>query len=86
LFEHISGDILPAVSSEILTTREQEIFDLLLNGGLTNRAIGEKLCISEATVKTHLAHIFRKLNIKRRPMKIVPLPGNDYNESEKRTS
>ena len=86
LFGHISGDILPTASSEVLTTREQEIFELLLNGNLTNRAIGEKLCISEATVKTHLSHIFRKLNIKRRPVKTLALPANDYDEQYRRTS
>jgi DNA-binding NarL/FixJ family response regulator len=30
--------------------------------GQTNKQIGHALHISEATVKTHLRHIFRKLN------------------------
>ncbi|HYU74972.1 MAG TPA: response regulator transcription factor [Ktedonobacteraceae bacterium] len=86
LFQCISGDILPTESSEILTAREQEIFELLLSGTLTNRAIGEKLCISEATVKTHLAHIFRKLNIKRRPVRALALSVSDSNEQNQRIS
>jgi DNA-binding NarL/FixJ family response regulator len=86
LLDCISGDILPSASSEILTTREQEIFNLVLTGGLSNRAISEKLCISEATVKTHLAHIFRKLNIKRRPMKVLAMTTGVYNPQQNRTS
>ena len=31
--------------------------------GLTNRAIGRQLAISEATVKTHLVHVFAKLGV-----------------------
>ena len=31
--------------------------------GLTNRAVARKLGISEATVKTHLTHIYPKLNV-----------------------
>jgi DNA-binding NarL/FixJ family response regulator len=82
----ISGDILPSVSNDVLTVREKEIFDLLLTGSLTNRAIAKKLCISEATVKTHLAHIFRKLNIKRRPAKVIAFSPHEYNEQIRRTS
>jgi len=70
LLMSISGDILPSSSHDVLTTREIEIFKLM-NSNLTNRAIGERLCISEATVKTHVVHIFRKLNIKRRPAKML---------------
>jgi DNA-binding NarL/FixJ family response regulator len=70
LLKSIYGDILPSSSNGVLTTREMEIFKLM-NSNLTNRAIGERLCISEATVKTHVVHIFRKLNIKRRPTKML---------------
>ena len=35
----------------------------LVADGLTNRAVARKLGISEATVKTHLAHIYTKLGV-----------------------
>ena len=35
----------------------------LVARGLTNRAIGRQLAISEATVKTHLVHAFGKLGV-----------------------
>ena len=42
-----------------LTARETEVLRLLATGG-SNRAIARKLYISEATVKTHINHIFAK--------------------------
>jgi DNA-binding NarL/FixJ family response regulator len=36
---------------------------VLVARGLTNRAIGRQLAISEATVKTHLVHLFSKLDV-----------------------
>jgi DNA-binding NarL/FixJ family response regulator len=42
--------------------REIEVLTLVARG-LTNRAIGRQLAISEATVKTHLVHVFNKLNV-----------------------
>lgn len=44
-----------------LSEREIEILRLVSEGH-TNKAIGRLLYISEATVKTHLVHIFAKLN------------------------
>ena len=35
----------------------------LVARGLTNRAIGRRLAISGATVKTHLVHLFTKLDV-----------------------
>jgi DNA-binding NarL/FixJ family response regulator len=35
----------------------------LVARGLTNRAIARQLHISEATVKTHLVHLFAKLDV-----------------------
>ena len=35
----------------------------LVARGLTNRAIGRELAISEATVKTHLVHAFGELGV-----------------------
>ncbi len=45
-----------------LTNREVEIVRMV-GQGFRNREIGEKLSISEGTVKLHLHNIFRKLNI-----------------------
>ncbi len=51
--------------SNKLTKREYEIADNLYQG-LSNKAIAQKLFISEKTVKTHISHIFKKLGIKHR--------------------
>jgi DNA-binding NarL/FixJ family response regulator len=48
-----------------LTGREREVIDLV-SQGLTNRAIGQVLFITEATVKVHLRHICRKLGVRSR--------------------
>ena len=50
----------PAV--EPPTDRELEVLALVAKG-LTNRAIARSLAISEATVKTHLVHVFGKLGV-----------------------
>lgn len=48
-----------------LTERQKEILQLLKNG-LTNKAIGVELNISEATVKSHLHSIFKILGVSNR--------------------
>ncbi|MGK4579844.1 response regulator [Kitasatospora sp. HPMI-4] len=45
-----------------LSPREAEILQLLAEG-LANRQISRRLFISEATVKTHLVHIYDKLGV-----------------------
>ncbi|MFI2101912.1 response regulator [Isoptericola sp. NPDC019693] len=45
-----------------LTPREAELLTLLAQG-LSNRELGRRLFISEATVKTHLAHVYAKLGV-----------------------
>jgi DNA-binding NarL/FixJ family response regulator len=45
-----------------LSVREIEVLSLVA-GGASNREISRQLCISEATVKTHLVHIFGKLGV-----------------------
>ncbi|MFC0451114.1 response regulator [Rhodococcus jostii] len=47
---------------EALTPREAELLTLLAKG-MTNKELGRALFISEATVKTHLAHIYAKLGV-----------------------
>ncbi|MZD10090.1 winged helix-turn-helix transcriptional regulator, partial [Streptomyces sp. SID5785] len=48
-----------------LTPREREVL-ALIGEGLPNRAIAEKLFISEATVKTHINNLFAKADIRDR--------------------
>ncbi len=48
-----------------LTSRELEVLQALAGGG-TNRSIAEELFISQATVKTHLIHVFQKLGVEDR--------------------
>jgi NarL family two-component system response regulator LiaR len=48
-----------------ITPRELEILALIA-GGLSNREIGERLFVSENTVKTHSSRLFDKLSAKRR--------------------
>lgn len=48
-----------------LTAREAEILNALALG-IPNETIAKNLCISPHTVKTHVYHIFRKINVKNR--------------------
>jgi DNA-binding NarL/FixJ family response regulator len=49
----------------VLTPREREITGHVANG-LRNSEVASKLFISEQTVKTHLNHIFEKLDVRDR--------------------
>jgi DNA-binding NarL/FixJ family response regulator len=51
--------------SESLSTRELQVLRLVARG-TSNREIATELFISEATVKTHLTHIYAKLDVKDR--------------------
>ncbi len=48
-----------------ITPRELEILEAMASG-LSNREIGERLFVSENTVKTHAARLFTKLSAQRR--------------------
>ncbi|MFJ5192621.1 response regulator [Streptomyces sp. NPDC088394] len=54
-----------AAGSEALSGREREVLELVAKG-TPNREIAAELFISEATVKTHLTHVFAKLGAKDR--------------------
>ena len=59
----------PAAVAE-LTPREQEVLALLVRG-LSNPEICEQLVISEATAKTHVAHILQKLGLRDRVQAVI---------------
>lgn len=63
LAPYVAGRLLTRIRSDLpeLTSRELEIVELV-SQGLSNRAIGKRLFISEATVKSHLVHVFGKLD------------------------
>lgn len=48
-----------------LTKRELEVIDLVASG-LTNKAVANRLDISETTVKLHVSNLIRKLEVKNR--------------------
>jgi len=54
-----------ALRASGLTPREHEILGLIAQG-LSNREIGERLFVSENTVKTHSSRLFDKLSVNRR--------------------
>lgn len=49
----------------LLTPREREVL-CLIGDGSTNREIAEKLFVSESTVKTHVMHLFDRLDLRNR--------------------
>ncbi len=59
------GEVMGDRRAGVLTAREVEVLRLV-STGLTNRAIGERLSLSEKTVARHLSNIFGKLGLSTR--------------------
>lgn len=62
LMAHVAAlrSVPPTLAAEPLTDRELEVLALVAKG-LTNRAIGHQLGISDRTVQGHLANIYGKM-------------------------
>lgn len=63
----VMGKVMGRLSNpfEKLTARELEVLRLA-EEGMSNKLIAGTLILTEATVKTHMANIFSKLNVKNR--------------------
>jgi len=86
-FAALSEDQVDAGAAELgLSVRQLDVLRLLLEGK-PNKEICRRLLLSESTVKTHLAAIFRKLGVNsrtqavvavaQRGMRLSPLPASD---------
>ena len=60
------------MKNNILTLREKEVFNLLINNKTTND-IALKLGISEKTVRNHISNVIQKLGVKGRSQAILEL-------------
>ena len=56
--------------TRLLTERECEVLSLVA-AGLSNAEIADRLCISPATAKTHVAHLLTKLNARDRVQLVI---------------
>ena len=63
--ERLLGRVRAPAPAETLTGRELKVLGLVA-AGTTNRIAAKQLFISEATVKTHLLHIYAKLGVRDR--------------------
>jgi LuxR family transcriptional regulator of spore coat protein len=61
-----------SMSKSILTKREKEVFDLLVQNKIT-KEISETLKISEKTVRNHISNVMQKLGVKGRAAAVVEL-------------
>ena len=60
----------PGTSLDALTSREREVL-AFIGQGMTNGEIAARLVVSEGTVKTHVNHLFTKLQLRDRAAAVV---------------
>jgi len=59
-------------NSSILTKREREVFEILVQDK-TTKEIAEELFISEKTVRNHISNVIQKLGVKGRAQAVIEL-------------
>lgn len=59
-------------TNQLLTNREQEVFELLVQDK-TTKEIAQDLFISEKTVRNHISNAMQKLGVKGRSQAVVEL-------------
>lgn len=62
VLNHLKGTTKAKQNAFELSTREQEVLNLL-SEGFRNKEVADKLCISISTVKTHINNIYEKLHV-----------------------
>ncbi len=60
----------PDTAADVLTARERQVLTLI-GQGMTNGEIATELVLGEGTVKTHVSHVFAKLQFRDRAAAIV---------------
>lgn len=70
ILEKMKKDPPKPQQEDVLTEREHEILTLL-GDGLEKKQISDKLEISTATVATHVAHIYKKLQVQNAPAAVA---------------
>jgi DNA-binding CsgD family transcriptional regulator len=69
----------------LLTTREREVLELMADGH-TNTQIADALTVSEATVKSHVKRVFRKLHVSNRAQAVARYAHVVAREQQRMTS
>lgn len=65
-----AGPVVPPRELSLLTSREREVL-CLIGQGRTNAEIARQLFVGEGTVKTHVNHLFAKLNLRDRAAAVI---------------
>ncbi len=60
------------MNNKVLTVREREVFNLLINNK-TTKEIAYNLKISEKTVRNHISNVIQKLGVKSRSQAVIEL-------------
>jgi DNA-binding CsgD family transcriptional regulator len=68
-------EMIPQVLNEStrLSRREREVLELLQQG-LTNRQIADRLCVSANTINKHVQQVLKKLGVRSRLLAVILAP------------